>query len=96
MGKIGYTAGTLANLQDAVAGFNESINETRAEQGGGILHARRKGEGYDISVSHVNEGVYKYDGENKLLQNLGYAGAWSARLDDGRYYGGAAKIFINL
>lgn len=105
LANIGYGFGALANLQDIVAGFHGTVNETRAEHGDGILHARSRGEyvdatgttqNYDISVAHVNDGIYKYPlvpgdpGYNGLLENLDYARYWGTHLDDGMYYSGAA------
>lgn len=91
---LGYAMGGLANLQDAVAGFNGTTNETRAEHGDGILHARGKGKyfdakgvekNYDISVAHppMPEGTYKY-----LLSpsDPGYSG-FLENLDYARYWG---------
>jgi len=91
---IGYGFGALANLQDIVAWNQGAINETRAEHGDGVLHARSRGQykdangasqNYDISVAHppMPAGTYKYD----LSQgDPGYSGLLE-NLDYARYWG---------
>jgi hypothetical protein len=58
---------------------------------GEYVDANGATQSYDISVAHVHGGVYKYTGNNKLLDNLDYAAEWATRLDEGIYYAGTGK-----
>lgn len=93
---MGYAFGATANLQDLVAGVNGVDGEYRAESDG-VAHARLRGEGFDISVSHVNvdHDSYKYwvDSQDpaysETLENLDYARFWMSHIRKGIYYRGS-------